>query len=320
MRTPARSRNVYGIGLAVGMAATCSSLGQTPERSSSQHETNIAKHATELSANQEGEPGTTGVAEAGTGWLDPWPHTHFSASGTPRVHHFTLEPAFLGRDLILAAHVVNGPEEDEVEFEAELEWALTRRLGLIIEAPLVSVKPEGEERQTGLGDAVVGLRGVLVDASRFTLSAGVGVSFPTGDEDRGLGAGELGVSPALAAWFDLGHWVTLAIDAKTEHALERGDSAFEFRSGLAWTFMAPGSSAANTDGVHFSPGMTSLMFETGSRALLDGDDRGRVTHEVLLGLSCSVSASLDLRAGIVLPIGSEKEFDHGLVVGAVVHF
>lgn len=35
------------------------------------------------------------------GWFDPWPHKHFSRNGTPLVHSFGLEPAFLDRDFFL---------------------------------------------------------------------------------------------------------------------------------------------------------------------------------------------------------------------------
>ena len=59
-------------------------------------------------------------------WLDPWPHTHFSRQGTPFVHLFLTEPAFLDRDLFLDYRIIRGADENEMELEAELEWAFTR--------------------------------------------------------------------------------------------------------------------------------------------------------------------------------------------------
>ncbi|MEO6435326.1 MAG: hypothetical protein ABIP55_06140, partial [Tepidisphaeraceae bacterium] len=70
-------------------------------------------------------------------WLDPWPHADLSRRGTPFVHLFNLEPAFLDRDLILSYRFTNAPDEREAELEAEIEWALTRRIGLLIETPYV---------------------------------------------------------------------------------------------------------------------------------------------------------------------------------------
>ena len=71
-------------------------------------------------------------ADLTTGWLEPWPHSHFSRRGTPYVHLFNLEPAFLDRDLFFDYRRVDGVGEDEVELEVELEWALTRRIGIVL--------------------------------------------------------------------------------------------------------------------------------------------------------------------------------------------
>ncbi len=49
------------------------------------------------------------------GWFDEWSHSHFSRLGTPFVHLFKTEPAFLGRELILGTHLVQGEDGDEIE-------------------------------------------------------------------------------------------------------------------------------------------------------------------------------------------------------------
>lgn len=77
------------------------------------------------------------------GWLDPWPHNHFSRKGTPFIHLFSLEPAFLDRDFFLDYRWASGSEGKEIEVEAELEWALTRRLGIVVEAPFARLSPDG---------------------------------------------------------------------------------------------------------------------------------------------------------------------------------
>src|SRR5688500_12933165 len=56
------------------------------------------------------------------GWIDPWPHADLSRRGTPFVHLFNLEPAFLDRDLILSYRFTDAADEREAELEAEIEW------------------------------------------------------------------------------------------------------------------------------------------------------------------------------------------------------
>ena len=73
-------------------------------------------------------------------WLDPWPHSHFSRRGTPFIHLFLTEPAFLDRDLFFDFGIARAGRENEMEMEVELEWAITRRLGLVIEMPYVFLR------------------------------------------------------------------------------------------------------------------------------------------------------------------------------------
>jgi hypothetical protein len=58
---------------------------------------------------------------------------HANPCGTPFVHGFLTEPAFLGRDLF----VDMTRSGDETEAEVEVEWSLTRRLGLVAELPYI---------------------------------------------------------------------------------------------------------------------------------------------------------------------------------------
>ena len=178
-------------------------------------------------------------------WLDPWPHADLSRRGTPFVHLFTLEPAFLDRDLILSYRFTDAPDEREAEFEAEVEWALTRRIGLLIEAPYVMLDPESGSRERGVGDTVVGGRFLLAEFDRLLLSANVALSLPTGDDDRGLGSGEVGFEPSLSLWLDLGRWITFNAQVGTEHGVESGDDALFYNAALTWSFRGPPRTATD---------------------------------------------------------------------------
>ena len=260
------------------------------------------------------------LAEA---WLDPWPHSHFSRRGTPFVHLFTLEPAFLDRDLFFDHRFARAEDEEEAELEAELEWAFTRRIGLVVEAPLVQVNPEEGETEQGLGDLAVAPRFLLVDTERFLLSGNVEVSLPTGSETRGLGGGELAVAPSLSAWADLGNWVTVSAQVGTEHAVESGDSELFYNAALTYSFTGPrlfrpGHSHATYH--HFPPGLTSLIGEFTGRTVLAGEDDGTSTSELLLGVSYNLTEYWEVRGGYQIPLGEPEEIDYGYVFSVIYHF
>ena len=73
---------------------------------------------------------------SGGGLLEPFEHIHLSRLGTPLVHSFGVEPAFTGRDLFTDYRFRSGDGITEHEIGFELEWAFTRRLGIIVEAPV----------------------------------------------------------------------------------------------------------------------------------------------------------------------------------------
>jgi len=81
----------------------------------------------------------------------PADHTHFTRRGTPLVHLFFVEPAVLHRDFFLDYRSGNnvGGSTDEQELEAELEWALTKRLGIVIEAPYLGLNPDAGPSTSG---------------------------------------------------------------------------------------------------------------------------------------------------------------------------
>lgn len=264
------------------------------------------------------------------GWLDPWPHSHFSRRGTPFVHLFNLEPAFLDRDLFFDFRAARGDDADELEFETELEYALTRRIGVVIEAPLVQLNPQDGPTQTGLGDLAIAPRVLLADADRFLLSGNLEVSFPTGDEQRGLGAGEVGLAPSLSTWIDLGNWVTAHAQVGAEYGIESGEGELFYNAALTYSFLGPRLFPGNgrADGhahrefgpAHFPAGLTNLILEYTGRTPLDGAQEGASTGELLFGASYNLDESFEIRGGYQVPLGGPQEIDDGFVFGLIYHF
>lgn len=74
---------------------------------------------------------------AASDFLEPFEHLHFSERGTPIIHSFGIEAAFTGRDLFLDHIYIKGDGFTEHESELELEWAFTKRLGVILEVPYI---------------------------------------------------------------------------------------------------------------------------------------------------------------------------------------
>ena len=130
-------------------------------------------------------------------WFEPPEHSHASPLGSPLIHSFRLEPAFTHRDLFVDYSFRSGPEETEHEIETELEWALTWRLGLVLELPYRFVNPDAGSAVDGVGDLAVSPRVLLAEYERFLLAFSFEVEIPTGDEDRGLGSGEVALAPSF---------------------------------------------------------------------------------------------------------------------------
>ncbi len=258
------------------------------------------------------------------GWLEPWHHADYSRRGTPFVHLFSLEPAFLDRDLFVDYVVTAADEEDETELAGELEFALTRRLGIIVEAPLVMLNPEDGETERGLGDVAVAPRALIVETDRFLLSGNLEIAFPTGRKNKGLGAGEVGLAPSVSTWLDLGAWCTFSTQVGTEHGMETGDSEFFYSAAMTYSFQGPalvhGESESHAGHDHFPNGLTSLVVEFTGRTVLSGDDRDRSTAEIQFGVSHVLTDTIELRGAVQLPVGGVRDIEYGYLLGVIYHF
>jgi len=292
-------------------------------------------HASAGEGSQEGEDLETELeiehghapvgATGGSSWLEPWPHDHFSARGTPYVHLFGIEPAFLGRGVFLDYRSAQGATVDEQELGVELEWAFTRRLGVVVEAPYVRVDAAGVSSESGVGDVAISPRALLVDSDAFLLSGNLEFSFPTGDEGAGLGAGEVGLAPSFSAWFDLGHWVQVSAQLGTEFGMESGDSEAFYGGALVYSFLTRGDQGDTGHGHrhlgrHLPAGMVSAILEVTGATVLEGEeDEGRATTEALFGLSYLATSTLELRVAYQFPVGGDQEFDRAFILSLVRH-
>ncbi|MDD7984369.1 hypothetical protein PQO01_05335 [Lentisphaera marina] len=204
------------------------------------------------------------------GWFDDWEHNHYSKSQAPFVHLFHLEPAFLDRDLFLDYKINNGQEEKEIEYEFELEWALTSRIGLVLEGPYRILEEQGEDRVRGFGDLGLATRFLLLRDSDSMLSLNVGMEFPTGSKSKGLSEDELVVNTSFSYWQSFGKKVTWNAQLGMEQGLETEEKTITYGTALTYSLNSAVThdhtgNAHNHQGVHFPQGMTNFMLEYSGR-------------------------------------------------------
>lgn len=90
-----------------------------------------------------------------------------------------------------------GPSGTAEIVTPRVEYAPWAWLSGIIRLPIAGIQYDAKNDQYGIGDLALGLQGRIyaTEHGGFTLSAGVGAEFPTGDPDTGLGSGHFELSP-----------------------------------------------------------------------------------------------------------------------------
>lgn len=240
-------------------------------------------------------------------WCAPVDPAHESRCGVPYVHAFHVEPAFLGRDVLV--HVEQ--EGDLHALEVELEYALTRRLLVVTEVPF-----HWTDDEDGVGDVGLGLRGLLVETNRVLLSAQVAVEWPTAED--GLGADEVLVAPSLLAWGDLGRWFAAQAGVSLEVGTESEDTELSWGAALSKSF-ARRPLLPCGHGAHDHASWLSLLLEGRGTYALAGSEEGATSHEALFGISLPITHGLDARAGWNLRWDAEDDAASGWVLGFVLH-
>lgn len=258
-----------------------------------------------------------------SGFLAPFDHIHFSEKGTPIIHSFGVEPAFTGRDLFFDHTFIEGDGFTEHETELELEWAFTRRLGVILEVPYIWEDEEGVANSSGFGDLAIVPRALLIESERFLLTAQIETVLPTGSSTFG---GETAIAPGIALWNDLGNWFTLNTNIAVEHGFNEDSTELLFGFGLVKSFGAKPTDHSDhhhDHGDHNHPsaaGLVHLHLEVTGSTPVNGHDKGDFTTEGLVGVSYGLLPEMDIRLGYKFPISSPSEFDYGFTTGLIFHF
>lgn len=251
-------------------------------------------------------------------FLEPFEHIHMSKGGAPYVHSFGIEPAFTGRDLFIDHTYIKGGGVTEHESEIELEWAFTKRLGMIVEIPYVWEDEDGVATSSGFGDLAIVPRALLIESERFLLTAQMEIVLPTGSSRFG---GETAIAPGIAMWNDLGKGWTLNSGVAIEHGFDADETELLFGVGLVKSFGEHATGHTEHSGHnHATAGLLHLHLEVTGSTPLNGPDEGDISLEGLVGISYGLASGLDIRAGYLFPLTTPRDFHKGFTGGLVFHF
>jgi len=125
------------------------------------------------------------------------------------------------------------------QFVTELEFGLLDSLLAEAEIPFNAIDVDGQPSHAGLGDLAFALKYQFPRLEALDLHSAVGaeLSVPTGDEDRGLGAGDPGGAMFVALQRDIDRWsfvTDFVIEVQRHESPRYGwDGAAVFRPGEA---------------------------------------------------------------------------------------
>ena len=280
---------------------------------------------------------------------------HASPNGTPYLHSFFVEPAYLDRDLLIDYRFGYGFEggADEQELEFELEWTFTERFGMVFEVPVSGVNPDVGSFESGFSDLAIGGRLLVVDRPCLLVSAFLEVEIPTGDDDRGLGRGEAALAPFVLWWIDFGNWTSLQGQFGPEIGLQSGETELLYLLSLAHSWQGPvlfpnacrccsrrcgrttnmlysdgehggeefhmHGSHDHDDHSHHFPGLVSLFLETtGVTSLTDPD--GDTRFEIIPGIGYALTEEWEIRFAARFPLFKPARMDSQYILSTVRHF
>jgi hypothetical protein len=96
------------------------------------------------------------------------------------------------------------------EAAAALSYGIVDNVDLVLSLPYLWGKEKEEDvtvyDENGIGDAALEVKWRLFEKEGFSLALKPGISFPTGDDDKGLGTGKIGGQIFLIATEEIGSW------------------------------------------------------------------------------------------------------------------
>lgn len=250
--------------------------------------------------------------------IEPFKHYHVSKSGSPYIYAFTARPAFTGRDGFVDYTYLDGNGFTEQRIEPEIHWAFTQQIALSAELPYIYRDPQGASSTSDLGNLLLTPRASLLETEHFMIGFQTEFGVPTNNT---LGS-DTTITPGIVTWNDLGGWFFLNTEIGFQKVLDREEEFLNFNIAL---IKANSGHFAHTcvDGECDHSGDQSQFnyhLELSGNTPMDGDDRGDVSLNGLIGISYNLTEKIDARIGYLFPISTPHEFNKGFTTGLIYKF
>lgn len=201
----------------------------------------------------------------------------------------------------------DGATEDSFEVASVLSYGVADMVDVVLGVPYRNDRfrePGSRQDESGLSDLSVELKWRIYDKDGFSLALKPGITLPTGDDERGLGAGKATYSALFIASKEIEPW---AIHMNLGYI--RNENKADERRNL-WH----ASLAATVEAIKDLTLVVNMGIERNT-------DRNVRTHPafVLGGVICSLSENVDLDAGIKAGI-NQPETDYAVLAGLAWRF
>jgi hypothetical protein len=185
-------------------------------------------------------------------------------------------------ELELATERASNDSGDTVNWEtmATVTYGLAEALDISVTVPHLVNKADGVDTESGLGDMALGLKWRFLDADALKMALAAEITAPTGDDDKGLGAGRANYGAMLIAAYELGD-VTLFANAGYRYNDNRADErkqiwqtavAAEYKFSEQWAVNTELAQERNADrSVSRNPAIWGVGFTFTPSDLLDID-------------------------------------------------
>lgn len=199
-------------------------------------------------------------------------------------------------------------KEKEWQLGATLTYGITDEIDLVLTTPYLWTKSEEDSltvaKENGFGDAVFEAKWRFWEHKGTSLALKPGIILPTGNEDKGLGAGKVGYSMFLIGTQEM-EPITFHMNlgyTRNENSFDERKDIWHASIAAEWAIMEKLTLVANT-GMETNP------------------DRESNTDPAFLlgGVVYSVNEDLDLDAGVKFGL-NDVETDYTLLAGVTYRF
>jgi len=191
---------------------------------------------------------------------------------------------------------------------ATLSYGIVENVDLVLSLPYLWGKEKDDDvtiyDENGIGDATFEIKWRLFEKDGFSLALKPGITFPTGDEDKGLGTGKLGGHILLIGSKELGSWAFHANLGYIRNENDTDEQKDIWHASLAATWEVVKN--------------LKLVADVGVERNTD-KDAGDDPAYIIGGIIYSVNENLDVDLGVKGGL-SKSETDLSLLAGVTFRF